>query len=81
MQEEFGAGIKFSLAPWPQHGNVSSSESEDEMVPTKEVNLLYSGETIGQHQARTRRDKEIGVADGKESVDSFWLQKQVCGCW
>ena len=77
MQEEFGASIKFSFDPWPQHNSLSSSDSEDEVVPSKEINLLYSGETIGEHRARTRRDKEIGVADGKESVDSFWLHKQV----
>ena len=75
-QEEFGSGIKFALPAWPQEDTLSSSDSEDEDVLPREIDLRYSGETVSEHQAR--KDKENRVADGKESVDSVWLQKQVC---
>jgi hypothetical protein len=74
VKEEFGSGIKFSLDKWPEPDDLSSSESEDE-APSREINLRYTGETIAERQAR--RDKESGVADGKDAVDSLWLQKQV----
>lgn len=74
-KKEFGAGIKFVLPSYTEHGNMSSSESEDEVEQTRELNLLYTGETSNERQAR--RQKEKGVADGKEAVDSYWLQKQV----
>nr|KAG5694899.1 hypothetical protein BaRGS_029516 [Batillaria attramentaria] len=75
MKEEFGTGIKFTLPLYSENEDVSSSESEDEVVQPREINLLYAGETNTERQAR--RDKENGVADGREAVDSYWLQKQV----
>ncbi|XP_076445059.1 activating signal cointegrator 1 complex subunit 3-like isoform X3 [Babylonia areolata] len=75
MQEEFGSSIKFSMVAWPQDDNLSSSDSEDEVTTTREISLRYSGMTSEEH--RLHKEKESRVADGKESVDSLWLQKQV----
>lgn len=78
-QEEFGVGIKFTFDSFQESEDFSSSESEEESsTATKEINLLYIGETSREKKAR--KGKENDVADGTEAIDSLWLQKQVCGC-
>ena len=74
-KEEFGTGIKFSLDPWTEPDLLSSSESEEEEEPEREINLRYEGETIFTRQSR--RDKDSGVGDGRDSIDTLWLQKHV----
>lgn len=79
MQEEFGMGMKFTQPSWTPPEDLSSSESEEEDFTTREISLRYTGETIADRQGR--RDKESGVADGKDAVDSLWLQKHVKACF